>query len=268
MDTTKIGFIGAGHIAEAIVGGICKQGYIKPENIYIYDLAPEKYENFSKYGVKACSITDELVDACDYIFLTVKPNNCDAALSELSGKKISGKCFVSVMAGVPISKIKSYLGNGAAVIRTLPNTPILLTCGATAIAYESPVSEEDYRFVYGIFDACGLAVRVNESDMDTVIAVSSSAPAYYFLMAETAVKYAVDCGMDKKAALELFAKTLEGSAKMLVGSGMTPKELVTMVASPGGTTEAAIKSFEENGFADVFRKGMDSAAEKSKALLK
>ncbi len=266
MNNVKIGFIGAGHIAEAIVGGICKQGYIKPDDIYIYDLSKEKYKNFSKYGVKACDITDEVANNCDYIFITVKPNNCDAALTELCAKNIKGKCFVSVMAGVPISKIKSYIGNEK-VIRVMPNTPILLSCGATAITYESPATKEDYDFVYGIFSSCGLAVEVQERDMDTVISVSSSAPAYYFLMAKVAVEYAAKCGMDEKSALMLFAKTLEGSCKMLLESGMTPTELITMVASPGGTTEAALRSFEENGFADIFRAGMESAAEKSKRLI-
>ncbi len=267
MNNAKIGFIGVGNIAGAIIGGICKQGYIKPENIYIYDIDVKKYDNFSKYGVKACAVTEELVRNADYIFLTVKPNNCDTVMNAVKDMDITDKCFVSIMAGVSIAKIKEYVGNSK-VIRALPNTPLLLSCGATAIAYEAPVTEDDYAFIYGVFSSCGLAVKVREEDMDAVIAVSSSAPAYYFLLAKAGVEYAKGCGMDEKAALALFAKTLEGSGRMLTESGMTPDELIRMVTSPGGTTQAALESFEENGFAGIFVKGMDSAAQKSKRLVK
>ena len=267
MNNAKIGFIGVGNIAGAIIGGICKQGYIKPENIYIYDVDDRKYDNFSKYGVKACAVTEDVINNSDHIFLTVKPNNCDTVMSSVKDMNITGKCFVSVMAGVSIAKLKSYVGN-AKVIRVLPNTPLLLSCGATAIAYEAPVTEEDYDFIYGVFSSCGLAVKVREEDMDTAIAVSSSAPAYYFLLAKAGVEYAKSCGMDSESALKLFAKTLEGSGRMLTESGMTPDELIRMVTSPGGTTQAALESFEENGFADIFVKGMESAAEKSKRLVK
>lgn len=267
MNNAKIGFIGVGNIAKAIIGGICKQDYIKPENIYIYDVDDKKYDDFSKCGVKVCAVTNDVIKNSDYIFLTVKPNNCDAVMNNVKEMDITNKCFVSVMAGVSIAKLKSYVGNSK-VIRVLPNTPLLLSCGATAIAYEAPVTERDYEFIYGVFSSCGLAVKVREEDMDTVIAVSSSAPAYYFLLAKAGVEYAKSCGMDSESALKLFAKTLEGSGRMLTESGMTPDELVRMVTSPGGTTQAALESFEENGFVDIFIKGMKSASEKSKKLIK
>ena len=173
------GFIGAGNMATAIISGVLLKGYIKPKNIYIYDIDLSKMQNMSKYSVEMISDINRLVLQCDCVFLTVKPQVCKTVLESIAPLLSADKIIVSVAAGITIETIRKIIGPDRKVIRVMPNTPLLLGAGASALVFEPPVSEQEFAVVKGMFGACGMTETVSESDMDAVTAVSGSAPAYF-----------------------------------------------------------------------------------------
>lgn len=266
MKNARLGFLGAGNIAYAIVRGILASRYLAPEQIYLYDPSEVSLSKFDDLGVNYKQSACELVQNCDVLFFTVKPQVCPSVLAQIGPFFNLNQCLVTVCAGIPISFFTSVLGEKAKIIRIMPNTPLLVGEGASAITTSTTVLENEFEFVQGIFSACGTTQVVKEEAMSAVTAVSGSGPAYFFYLAERVCDWAQNNSLSPQTALELFCQTMQGAAKMMLESGNTPQELRQAVTSPNGTTQAALEAFEQNEFSQAFVAGLEACKHRSDEL--
>ncbi|HCC34982.1 MAG TPA: pyrroline-5-carboxylate reductase [Ruminococcaceae bacterium] len=264
--SAKIGFIGFGNIAQAIVKGASK-GYITPEQIYIYDPLPEKTELATRYGFEVCQSEPELVSKCDYVFLTVKPQIYAEILSKIKASLAHEMCIVSVAAGKTISFIQQSVGFECRVIRAMPNTPLLVGSGVCALSASFSTPKESFDFITGLFSVCALTEQVDEGMLNAVTAVSGSGPAYVFAFARAVIEAGEQAGLSAQTAMQLFTSTLIGSAKMIQQYGNCGK-LIEMVASPNGTTEAALNHMQENGFEPLVKSAVQACLRRAEELSK
>lgn len=246
----KVGFIGTGNMGGAIIRGILSQ-YGDNAEIWAYDPDKAKLSELEKAGVKAASAECEVCDKCKYVFLAIKPQMFDSVLPKLAPSVTEDNVIVSIAAGITEEYIaKMTIENVRAVI-VMPNTPFLLGEGATALAKGKFTSDEEFGVVMDIFSTGGIAKVVPMDKMKEIIAINGSSPAFIYLYAKGFVQYAESVGIDGNTALELFAKSLIGSAKMLTDSGKTVDELIKMVSSPGGTTLAGLDGLYEGRLTDM-----------------
>lgn len=260
----KLGFIGAGNMASAILGGVLNQKLLPPCQITMADPMSEKLEHLRKLGVRVTDDNPSAAQFADILILAVKPQMFDAVLPGLADC-VAGKCVVSIAPGISTAYLQNWL-HGAYVVRVMPNTPLLVGKGASAVAEASDVPAETFRAVLDIFSSAGEVAIIPERQMDAIIAVSGSSPAFFFRMADAMVTEAVRQGIDPALALRMAARTMEGSAAMLLQSGKTAKELTTQVCSPGGTTLAALSAFDEMGFESMISEAMIRCAKRAREL--
>lgn len=266
-NSKKVGFIGAGNMAQAIIRGMVGNAGYLPESIVIYDIDAHKCSQLAAaLGVVACADACEVAAKSDILFLAVKPQNYEDVLRTIAGAATEQKIFVSIAAGISTSYIVKTLGVACPVIRVMPNTPLLLGQGATALCRASDVSDEAFGLVCGIFAASGEIAVLDEEKMNAVIAVNGSSPAYVYLFAKALLDYAGSVGIDEAAALTLVCKTLEGSAAMLRSSGNSADELIKMVSSPGGTTLKALESLDRDRFYPALLAAMDACTKRAEEL--
>lgn len=258
----NITFIGAGNIASAIIGGITSNGYVKKENIFIYDVSKKVMDKFEAQGFNVSEF-DKAIES-DIIFLTVKPQFYDKVLSDM--KNIKDKIIVTVAPGITIKKVKSYLDLSNKVIRTMPNTPLMVGEGMTVVANEEGISEEKLSFVISMFEKSGKVIKLKEELIDAAVGVFSSSPAYVYMFIEALADGGVYNGLDRATALTLSAQAVYGSAKMVLETGKHPAELKDMVCSPNGTTIRAVKALEDNGFRSSVLTAMDECYKRTKEL--
>lgn len=259
----NIGFIGAGNIASAIIGGIIKDEFVKKENIKVYDVSEKVRENYIKKGFEAVKTLEELLK-CDIIFLTVKPQFYTDVLEKMS--YVKDKIIVTVAPGITIAKVKSYLDSSNKVIRTMPNTPLMVGEGMTVIANEENCDSQKLDFVISLFEKSGKVIKIKEELIDSAVGVFSSSPAYVYMFIEALADGGVFNGIDRNTALTLAAQAVYGSAKMVLETGMHPAELKDMVCSPNGTTIRAVKALEDNGFRSSILTAMDECYKRTKEL--
>ncbi len=239
----KLGFLGAGNMGSAIIKGIAKSG-LKVE-LFAYDKDTEKLEDLKKYGVKLCESETELAEKCGYILLAVKPQVLGEVLDKLKGTVGENHVFISICAGISSEFIKAHTCGGVRTAIVMPNTPAMLGVGASAVARDEDISDEEFEFAKKVIGSCGLVREIPMDKMKEIICINGSSPAFIYLFAKGFVDYAENVGIDRKTALELFAQSLIGSANMLTDSGMTVDELIKQVSSPGGTTLAGIDKLNE-----------------------
>lgn len=253
---TKVGFIGAGNMGFAILKGIYEGR--SSENVEIHDTLGEielyaaeqdhtKLERLEKLGVKICDSPAALVKTCKYVFLAVKPQNLETLLPAMKDEITEETVIVSICAGISGDYIKARTKDFVKVVLVMPNTPLMLGEGASALAQVAPTTDGEFELVYNIFAACGTAAVIDESKMKEIIAINGSSPAFIYLFAKAFVDYADAVGIDADAAKALFAKTLIGSAKMITDSGKSIDELIEMVSSKGGTTIAGLEKLRAGG---------------------
>ena len=263
VQDNAFGFLGAGHLAEAIVSGLVLSDPSVKSLVYLQDIDPARAQAAKARGVEFCATAEELLACCRYIFLTIRPQVYDEVLAHLASVRNGTHCFIAVAPGKTIAHCKSFLGADAPVIRAMPNTPLLVGQGATALASEPPVSAEELDTIRSVFSASGLTVDVNEAHFDAVIAVSGSAPAYAYMLASAVTSHAASLGLPKDIAAALIAQTILGAGEMLRRSGKSAAQLTREVSSPGGTTEQAVRALEEQGFASVVAAAMDACVRRS-----
>lgn len=265
MDNARFGFIGCGNIAGAILHGMTASGYIKPEQIGLYDLEADKAAH-ALPGATVYSAAAELAAACKYVFLTVKPQVYPSVLAEIRARITPDTCLITVAAGRTIAYIKEQVGFDCKVIRVMPNTPLMVGAGASALVKASPVSDQEFETVSQCFSSCGVVCTVDEAQMDAVTAVSGSSPAFIFRFAKKLVEAGVARGLSCEDAEALVAGTLLGSARMILESGRSIDELIRMVTSPNGTTEAGLKAMDTAGFDGAVEAAVDAATRRSVEL--
>lgn len=254
----KIGFIGTGNMGGAIIMSIASGGLRQKIQIYAADTDASKLDVLERYGITRCADAAEVVRECDIVFLAVKPQGLENVLKEISGSIRNEHIFVSIVAGISSDYIKKGLGNeNIGVILVMPNTPLLLREGATAIAANDSVPKEQFEFICSVFEHCGKVSVIPENKMKEIIAVSSSSPAFIYLFAKGFIDYAAKVGINSDAAKLLFSQSLIGSAKMITDSGYSIDDLIKMVSSPGGTTLAGLDRL----YANDIQKAVDEACE-------
>ncbi len=266
MIMRKTGIIGIGNMAGAILSGIIDSGIQSPSSLVLYDVFPEKLQRFTDLGCNAAASERDLVGQCDTIILAIKPQGFRELLEKIGDLLDESKLIISIAAGIGIDFINNAVGKVLPVIRVLPNTPMLLGMGVSAITYRAPATEEQYNYACSIFRSCGSVYYVDEDKFNEIICVHSSSPAYVFLFAKAMTDSAVAQGIDRKQALSMIAGTFSGAAKMIENSGLSCEELIQMVASKGGTTEASLHSFEADGFEQIVDRAMQACTSRAREL--
>lgn len=261
-----IGFIGGGNMAEAILKGLIARGHA-PQNLVVGEpLAERRDDLLSTYQVDVTDSNKDVVGRSDIVVLAIKPQMVDAVVPEFAPFFADHKLLISILAGTSTATLEGYLGDKAKVVRVMPNTPALIGQGATAISAGTFASDNDLASALELFSAVGSVVRVSESQMDAVTAVSGSGPAYVFTVIEAMAEGGILEGLDRDTALELAVQTVIGSARLVAETGEEPISLRAKVCSPGGTTLAAIEKLEANNFAGILVDGVRRAAERSREL--
>ncbi len=254
-------------MAEALVSGMLKNGVVTSAQIYATDNSPARLEIFKKlYHVHVSPDNQKSCDWGDVIILAIKPQVFDDIASRLSLKNKRNYLIVSVMAGMPISRILNYFPSKTAVLRAMPNTPANVLEGATAIAGSPNLSEKDFQIGESIFRSVGKVVRVDETLMDTVTGLSGGGPAYIFVMIEALTDGGVKMGLSRSVAQLLAAQTVLGAAKMVLQSEVHPGLLKDQVASPGGTTIAGLHELEKGGVRSALMNAVQAASHRSREL--
>lgn len=262
---SKIGFIGAGNMGGAIIKSLIVRTGIPAEYIYVTD--PKLKDDIASLGVNVCDM-EQTVKSADFIVLAVKPNAMEDVLEKISRMILTDdKVFISIAAGIDISRMKTNLGKKKKVVRVMPNLPLSVGEGMSVICACPEVSEEELSEAVKIFSSVGkTAVSSNEDMIDKCIAINGSAPAYVFMFIEALADGAVKNGVPRKDAYELAAQTVLGSAKLILDTGKHPGELKDMVCSPGGTTIEAVCSLESDGFRNAVINAVDVCTQKAESM--
>lgn len=232
----RLGVLGTGNMGSAIINGIVKSGM--DVEVFAYDKDAAK---LSALPVTPCVDETALISSCKYILLAVKPQVLGEVLDELAAAVTENTVFISICAGISADFIRSHTIENAKVVLVMPNTPMMLGVGASAMAKGDNVSDEEFSFARSVIGSCGITEVIPMDKMKEIICINGSSPAFIYLFAKGFVDYAAANGIDSDAALKLFSATLIGSAKMLTESGMTVDQLIKQVSSPGGTTIAGLE---------------------------
>lgn len=268
MTNTKIGFIGSGKMASAIIKGLIKSGFTKPENIIATQAEKEGLEEKSKFlGVKIILDNKELVKNSDVIFIATKPNQVADVLKEISPFVLQEKLVVSIAAGVTINKLETNLPPKTRVIRVMPNTPALVGEGMSGMVGGKYSKEDDKEFVKNLLSTIGKCIVVDdENQIDIVTAISGSGPAFFYKVINEIARAGEKLGMDYDKALLLSIQTAIGSAKMALNRDISMEQLISNVATKGGCTAVGVDCMDENNTAKLFYDVIKSTTEKAHAL--
>lgn len=263
----KIGFIGLGNMADAIIGGMLKKGIVKASDI-IGSAKTETTLNrmAEKYDIGVTNDNAEAAKEADVLILAVKPQFLEEVIGNIKGVIREETLIISVAAGKSIAWIEEAFGRKIKLVRCMPNTPALVGEGCTGVCVNSRVSEEDKDFSLKLMQSFGKAFLISENLIDTVGAVSGSSPAFVFMFIEAMADAGVAAGMTRTQAYEFAAQAVAGSAKLMLESGKHPGELKDMVCSPGGTTIQGVKVLEEKGMRGAVMAALAACIEKSKKL--
>ena len=265
MSQSAITFIGGGNMAGAIYGGLLDNGF-NPDQISIVDPSEGAQQQAKSTGItRVYSTAPEAIEA-DLIVLAVKPQIASPVLASLQGKLSASTTVLSIIAGIDSESLAKMLGlaNTSTIIRCMPNTPALVSEGMTALLSNSQCSERGKMLAEQVMSAVGKTLWVSEeSDLDTVTAISGSGPAYFFLFMESLTEAAIRLGMPAQEARLLAVQTAVGSAKLAAVSDDKLSQLRNNVTSPGGTTEQAVLSFEQAGLRAIIDDAVLSARKRS-----
>ncbi len=261
----KLGFIGSGKMARALVQGVAQAGVVAREAIAVSDAVPIVAQMLASDAGVAAKTNDELVAFADALVLCVKPNDALAVLGSIR-ETAADKLIVSIVAGLPIAKLQEAAGPAARIIRVMPNTPALIQRAASAYSLGATATAADADFASQILGAVGLAVCVKEELLDVVTGLSGSGPAYIYLVIEALSDAGVLMGLPRDLALQLAAQTVVGSAEMVLKTGRHPAVLRDEVTSPGGTTIAGLEALEAGGIRSALLSAVRAATTRAREL--
>lgn len=267
MNNKKIGFIGCGNMASAVIGGLLKESFFKPEEIIGADKLSSSLERArEKFGIAVTDNNVECVKSAEVIVLSVKPQFYEIVMSEIREAVTEDKLIITFAPGKTLDWLEERLGSNVKIIRTMPNTPALVAEGMTGVCRNKNVSDDELAYALEILSCVGKAEVVDEGIMDAVVAVSGSSPAYVFMLIEAMADGAVAAGMARNTAYRFAAQAVLGSAKMVLETGKHPGELKDMVCSPAGTTIGAVKILENEGFRGAVMDAMEKCIEICKKI--
>ena len=271
LKNKKLGFIGGGNMAEAMIKGLLSASFIEAKSIFVSEPAKAKRDALhAEHKIKVSADNCELAKKCDILILAVKPQILQEVLVDIRSLVDSDKLVISIAAGIPIAIMDEALRGGKnkkfSIVRTMPNTPSLVQEGVTAIASGKHVNKTDVKIAHRIFEAVGRTVDVEEGQLDAVTGLSGSGPAYIFMLIEALSDAGVKMGLPRDVANILTIQTVLGSAKLARESGKHPGELKDMVTSPAGTTISGLHALEEGSLRTTMMNAVEDATLRSREL--
>jgi len=264
---TRLVFIGAGNMAEALLRGILAANRMSPVDILVTDVRAERLAYLqTTYGIGISSDNVEAARRAETILLAVKPQVMAGVLDDLKGTLSAQQLLVSIAAGISTTSIAEHFPHSVRVIRVMPNTPALVLEGVSALARGQHAEPQDLEAARYLFEAVGKVVVVDEALMDAVTGLSGSGPAYVFLVIEALSDAGVKVGLPRDVALALAAQTVRGAARLVQETGKHPGELKDMVTSPGGTTIAGLHALEQGAVRSALISAVEAATRRSQEL--
>jgi pyrroline-5-carboxylate reductase len=265
-------FIGAGNMSGSIIGGLIEQGY-SPDDITASDPNTDGLQVIhDKLGIRTTTDNNAACEKCDVIVLAVKPQvlkHVVTGLQDVIAQRQQAPMIISIAAGISCDHIQQWINRDIAIVRCMPNTPALVGQGASGLYANTHTSNEQKVIAEQLMSAVGYATWVEtEALIDTVTAISGSAPAYFFLLMEAMIDAGIKQGLDRESATQLTLQTAMGAATLAKNSDVAVDELRRRVTSPGGTTEQAILSYEQAGLRDIVEDAMQRCAERSVEMAK
>ena len=266
-DPRKIAILGAGRIGESLVAGLLSSGWRAPEEIHATARRAERvHELHERHGVQATLSNAEAAAGAALVVIAVKPQDLEALLGEIGGLLTPDQTVLTIAAAIPTAQIEGRLAAGVPVVRAMPNTPSTVHEGIAGLCAGAHAGDEHLTLAEDALCHLGAVVRVSESAMDAITAVSGSGPAYFALLAEAMIEAGILLGLSREISTRLVVQTMLGTAKQLRDERMHPVELREMVTSPGGTTIAAIRELESAGVRAAFLNAIQAAMVRAREL--
>ncbi|MEG1409530.1 MAG: pyrroline-5-carboxylate reductase [Terrisporobacter sp.] len=263
----KLGFIGAGNMAKAMMGGIIRNEIISCDEIIASDAFMPCLEAVQKeLNIAITNSNLEVIKEAEVVVLAVKPQYYAAVIEEIKNEVREDQIIVTIAPGQTLERLNSLFGRDVKIVRTMPNTPALVCEGITGVCHNNLVNKEELDYVCNILKGFGQVEVVPENLMDVVVSVSGSSPAYVYMFIEALADGAVADGMPRDKAYKFAAQAVMGSAKMVLDTKKHPGELKDMVCSPGGTTIEAVRVLEEKGFRSAIIECMKACVNKARGL--
>ena len=270
----KVGFIGAGNMAGAIVRGIVASGSVAADDVVVTSAHGHSAQALAREtGVDVLDTNEELVEqvgAGGVVVLAVKPHLIADVLAPLRDLLDEyGSLVVSLAAGTTLARLSELLPAGQAVVRVMPNVNAQIGAGMAAVCGNAEASDEQVDAVVGLFETVGSAIVLPERDFSAYTAIAGSAPAFAFAFIDALARGAVKNGLPKSQAVRIAAQTVLGSARLVLeraGDGVTPADLVDMVSSPGGTTVAGVVAMEDAGFSPAVIRGVQAVIDRDREM--
>lgn len=257
----RLGILGYGNMGSAIAEGALLKGVVKAGDVYVYNRSLPKMQRAEELGFNAVGSEDELWKSSDMVLLAVKPQFMAEALRSVD-KTDEAKAVVSVATGLTTDRLRDMMPGPVRILRTMPNTPVMVGEGVTAFCEGTDLTEDELDFAQDIFNSIGMIQWIREEDINAVGALSGGAPAYAAMFIEALADGGVKCGLKRDVSYKLAAQTLMGAAKMILDKDMHPAELKDMVTSPKGTTIEAVEALEKGGFRYAVMDAVVKATEK------
>lgn len=263
----KLGFIGTGNMASAIMGGIIKEQIIPANEIIGADLfAPGRERVKEQFGIQVTDSNKEVVEKAEMIILSVKPQFYGEVIKGIKDDIKDNQIVITIAPGKTLNWLGEQFGKKVKIVRTMPNTPAMVGEGMTAVCPNQYLTEDEITYVRTLLESFGRVEIVPERLMDVVVSTSGSSPAYVFMFIEAMADAAVSGGMPRQQAYQFAAQAVLGSAKMVLETGKHPGELKDMVCSPAGTTIEAVRELEERGFRSAVIEAMKVCEDISRSL--
>lgn len=259
----KLGIIGAGVMANAIIDRAVEKLVIRPDEIMVYDIDAAKSAKMKERGMGAATEIQELLKACKVVLLSVKPQHYAPVLEQNDFSDVSA--VISIMAGVRLSTLHKKINSSCGLVRVMPNTPCKVGKGFCAMCFDG-VSDKDKEFITDIFSSCGEALEVEEEKFDAVTSISGSGPAYVYMFINGMIKGGLEGGLTYDEAKTMAVATVSGAAELAKVSLESMDKLVDMVCSKGGTTIEAVSVYRQEGLEDIIAEGIQACRLRSKEL--
>lgn len=264
----KLGFIGTGKLASAVLGGICNSEKVACNDIIIYDINKDAVESLTRrYSVNAAESAAQVSASAEYVFVAVKPKDIPSLIGEISeSAREHDPVFISTAAGTSVSSLEALFGYGAKIIRIMPNINACVGESMTALCASDAVNENELEYASELCSCFGRAIRLDEKYFSVFTAIAGSAPAFAYLFADALANAGIKYGMTASQAREAAAQMLYGSAKLLLESPLSADELIKNVCSPGGTTIEGLCSLKKTGFEASVITAIDETVEKDRRM--
>lgn len=263
----KIGFIGTGNMGSAIVEGYIKKYSDEKTNVFVFDKDTQRSKKLvDTYDIQYCDSIEEIMANSEAVILAVKPNIYGYVLEDIEKYASDQHIVVSIAAGISIAFMESFFKGPIKIVRTMPNTPALVSEGMTALSRNAHILDHEFQRVVDIFKAVGKTEIIDEKLMDVVPGISGSSPAYVYMLIEALADGAVLHGMPRNQAYQMGAQAVLGAAKMVLETLKHPGDLKDMVCSPGGSTIEAVAKLEEKGMRSAVIEAVNVCTEKCKRM--